>query len=85
MHMVNDISKYFMQGRYFIMAIWKISGTSYEGLTTEDTIFQIIGDKIFCYNKELGYFEHPIIKTFSALADHLDRMSAEGYMVERIF
>ena len=67
------------------MAIWKISGTSYEGLTTEDTIFQIIGGKIFCYNRELGYFEHTIIKTFSALADHLDRMSAEGYKVERIF
>lgn len=67
------------------MKIWKISGTSYEGLTTGDTIFQIIGGKIFCYNKELGYFEHSIIKTYSALADHLDRMSAEGYKVERIF
>lgn len=66
------------------MAIWKISGTSYEGLTTEDTIFQIIGGKIFCYNRELGYFEHPTM-TFSALADHFDKMSAEGYKVERIF
>lgn len=74
-----------MQGRYLTMGIFKISGTSYEGLTTVDTLFLIIGYKIFFYNKELGYCEHPTIKTFSALADHLDKMSAEGYKVERIF
>lgn len=66
------------------MKIWKISGTSYEGITTEDTIFQIIGGKIFCYNRELGYFAHPTIKTYAVLTDHLNKMSAEGYKVERI-
>lgn len=62
------------------MTIFKIERTEATKNFTE-SIFLATIDGIYVESPELGFFEHPRIKTMKDLRAHLSRMTAEGFNV----